>query len=633
MKWEVRTMQFETSYFDRTLFKKNFTRFWPIWASYLVIWLFALPINALTSFSGTNNGYYSAMASSASAHIWFALVYGLFAAMAVLSHLYASRSANFYGTLPVRREGIFLTQYLSGFAFVALPQLVVAAFMAVIGFAWGAAPILPCLAWLGVGMGMMFFFYTFAFLCGVFTGHILALPAFYVILNCLAYMVYDLISAVMERTFWGFAGFGNTVDSLVEWLTPVLPLSNIRFQYSDKVGNTIAGGEYLLVYCAVALVLLVCAFFLYKHRKLESAGDVVSYRFVRPVFKYGVAVCTGLFLGYLTSEIIGEPTLPIMAVIWTVLGCFAAQMLLDKTFRVFKKWKGVLAVGVVMAAAMACVTFDLMGFESWIPEVEDVKSVDVLQFYANVGWNSGNDGRFTATDPRTIQDIITIHKNAIAYGNGEFAPGDYSKEGSINIEVVYHTKTGDHTRQYFYTFAMPEADVPGTTANALQDIVNNRELYWEIYGFAQLERQLAAGAMLREVDYSYENFDGYNNEDDFELGYMAPSETGKETYFFGSDALELLNAVKTDFFAGRIGVIDFNNKLEREDCYRMLRFYCSDELILGDENSSSYSFYSTDTQLYSTYISISVMPESTLTLETLERLFPNATMAEDLWTK
>ena len=220
------------------------------------------------------------------------------------------------------------------------------------------------------------------------------------------------------------------------------------------------------------------------------------------------------------------------------------------------------------------------------------------------------------------------------WGGAPETTGDYSKEGSINIEVIYHTKTGDHARQYTYSFVMPEADIPGTTANALRDIISNRELYWEIYGFAQLERQLAAGAMLREVDYAYENFDGYNNEDDFELGYMAPGETSKAAYFFGSDALELLDAVKSDFFAGRIGVVDFENKLEREDCCRMLRFYAANEIVLDDENSSSYSSYIPYTETYSTYspfISIWVMPESTTTLETLERLFPNATMEEDLW--
>ena len=31
MSWEVRTMQSKTSYFNATLFRKNLTRFWPLW--------------------------------------------------------------------------------------------------------------------------------------------------------------------------------------------------------------------------------------------------------------------------------------------------------------------------------------------------------------------------------------------------------------------------------------------------------------------------------------------------------------------------------------------------------------------------------------------------------------------------
>lgn len=34
----------------------------------------------------------------------------------------------------------------------------------------------------------------------------------------------------------------------------------------------------------------------YRRRHLESAGDVVSVRWVRPVFKYGVAFCTAVTL-------------------------------------------------------------------------------------------------------------------------------------------------------------------------------------------------------------------------------------------------------------------------------------------------------------------------------------------------
>ena len=31
MSWEVRTMQSKTSCFNGTLFRKNLTRFWPLW--------------------------------------------------------------------------------------------------------------------------------------------------------------------------------------------------------------------------------------------------------------------------------------------------------------------------------------------------------------------------------------------------------------------------------------------------------------------------------------------------------------------------------------------------------------------------------------------------------------------------
>ena len=34
MSWEVRTMRSATSYFNFTLLRKNFARFWPIWSLY-----------------------------------------------------------------------------------------------------------------------------------------------------------------------------------------------------------------------------------------------------------------------------------------------------------------------------------------------------------------------------------------------------------------------------------------------------------------------------------------------------------------------------------------------------------------------------------------------------------------------
>ena len=40
-------MQSKTSCFNKTLFRKHMTRFWPIWAAYFCAWLLILPLGML----------------------------------------------------------------------------------------------------------------------------------------------------------------------------------------------------------------------------------------------------------------------------------------------------------------------------------------------------------------------------------------------------------------------------------------------------------------------------------------------------------------------------------------------------------------------------------------------------------
>ena len=126
MSWEVRTMQSKTSYFNATLFRKNLTRFWPLWglASFVGA-LFPLAVlldmvhrgwNVLSApdFTGM---YYDAV----SAVPVINLVYAALCAMAVWSYLYNARSVGLMHTLPIRREGLFLTNFLSGLSMTLSP--------------------------------------------------------------------------------------------------------------------------------------------------------------------------------------------------------------------------------------------------------------------------------------------------------------------------------------------------------------------------------------------------------------------------------------------------------------------------------------------------------------------------------
>lgn len=95
---------------------------------------------------------------------------------------------------------------------------------------------------------------------------------------------------------------------------------------------------------------------IYRRRQVESAGDVVSVSWVRPIFKYGVALCSGLVIGlgtYLIVGFYGALALWASMLLWTVIGYFVAEMLLKKTFRVLHAWKGAVAAALVVVICYA----------------------------------------------------------------------------------------------------------------------------------------------------------------------------------------------------------------------------------------------------------------------------------------
>ena len=91
-----------------------------------------------------------------------AVIFGLLAAMAVFSYLDDSRSACMMHALPLRREALFFTNYLSGLSFLLLPNAAIFG-LTLAGEAVGNCLDLKALAiWLLVQSASCLFFYSFA---------------------------------------------------------------------------------------------------------------------------------------------------------------------------------------------------------------------------------------------------------------------------------------------------------------------------------------------------------------------------------------------------------------------------------------------------------------------------------------
>ena len=246
-------MRSATSYFNGPLYRKTLARFWPLWGLWGVMWLFALPLNMLSDyFSRYLDSAPQRRLLSIALHLpdflrpllAFTLLFALLCAMAVFGYLYSHRSACWTHALPMRREALFTTQYLAGLSMLILPQLAACLLAAIVELSflpledWGA--VLPPLLILALAQsGLSLFFFSFASFCAMFTGHILALPAFYIILNCLSYGLWFLIDALLSEFYYGYAGIPGALE-VVECLAPYIILSRAsELSADDGIGDRV----------------------------------------------------------------------------------------------------------------------------------------------------------------------------------------------------------------------------------------------------------------------------------------------------------------------------------------------------------------------------------------------------------
>ena len=163
-------MRSKTSCFNGTLFRKNLSRYWPLWglasfggAMFPLAMLLELLHNGFRFWSPleTRQAYYTVLSYGVPV---ISIVYAILCAMAVWSYLYNARSVGMMHTLPIRREGLFVTNVLSGLTMMAIPYTVTGVLTVLVFYFfrgrvwWCLAGQLLALYWLNVEMlgGLMY---------------------------------------------------------------------------------------------------------------------------------------------------------------------------------------------------------------------------------------------------------------------------------------------------------------------------------------------------------------------------------------------------------------------------------------------------------------------------------------------
>lgn len=613
-------MRSGTSFFNSTLYRKTMLRFWPLWAAYGLMWLYLVPFNLL-------NNYFSMRGASVSSvelanrlveyardipntlkfGVFVACGYGVLCAMAVFGYLYNNRSACMMHALPLRRETLFGTQYLAGLSFALLPNLVVAGITLAVELplvaqkCWGTS--LASLGiWLLVQSGVSLFFFSFASFCAMFTGHILALPVFYGILNMLAYAIYTLITGVLSDFFFGFALHSGRGSALAQILTPLWPLTE-AVEW-DPVQETVNGitattGEWRLLnpgvvaaYAAAGVVLAVLALLVYRQRQVESAGDVVSVRLVRPIFLYGVAFCSGLCFGVYTVAFFGwrnRLPLAVCVVVWAVVGYFVARMLLCKSFRVLKYWKGAAVSFVAMTVlCVACLT-DVMGITAWVPQVDEVASITAVDYRISYPYDSGNSTQVNVTDREQIAQIVALHQAIVDHRDTVDTSSSRYQGGEeyTRLDVEYVLTDGRTERRSYFDIPICAEDLntEGTVTWALNQIAQNRDAVEDMYDFDRFEEYRLVEAYLDRAGTQ----SGQTETDTNEPFYLEGASNAQ--------LKELWQAVRADFDAGAIGVRYLFDDQQRQENTYVTDLVFVFEVPSRNSVSDAMESYSTDLRI------------------------------------
>lgn len=458
-------MKSRISFFDKTVIRKDITRFMPLWLVYfvcgtLVMLMLTIETRPETLAQGLDIciGLFSCIN----------MVYALLAAQLLFGDLYNSRLCNALHAMPLRRENWFLTHFTAGILFSLLPNLVLTVVFAFfLQQLWYTA-----FLWLGATMLSYLFFFGLATLTVMATGNRFAALTVYALLNFVSLEVYWVIYELIVPTLYGvrlpvdgFAAFSPVV-----WLLSVdTPLYSLTWMDASDVPAVIPPGYhrgdayklagfgdqwgYLFLIAAVGLACAVGALLLYRRRKLECAGDFAAIRPVKWIVTiFGSIGCGMVFRVFaFWQEMLGM----VLLFVGMAVAFFLLQMLLQRKVKVFEKKNWIRLAALLLAFALFLIlgAADVLGVERRIPKAANVEKVLVSEGYMydadlRAPENSGHS-YILMEKPADIEVVRSAHEKMLQRQG-------YPQE-SRNITLCYYLKSGARVTRTYQVAANSEA--------------------------------------------------------------------------------------------------------------------------------------------------------------------------------
>ncbi|AEY67289.1 DUF6449 domain-containing protein [Clostridium sp. BNL1100] len=361
--------------------------------------------------------------------------------IAVLAYRYIQkgRQASLYHSLPVTRAELYFNSFVSALILYVVPLLINVFVMGLLNsfsFLSDFYTMGLIFKWFGLSLLYGILFMSMTIFVGMFTGSSVAQIVFVYILNLLPLFFFETIRANLSSLLYGFATYSNT------GFYRKLPMTMLFSNSIELTPRMVVG------YIVLSVLLLAGGLIAFKLRRPETAGDIITFKPIRPVFIYGVTVCATLvggayFLGISRASV---PFAIFGYFLCALIGYVVVQMVTNKTFKVLNTYKGYVGYALVLIIMLLGVKFDIFGYVNKVPAADEI--ANVYMGY-NIYWwedrdnekylSPSNDNTTIYKETANIKNITELHKMILE---------SRSKEG-FPTYIAYTLKNGKKIVRYY----------------------------------------------------------------------------------------------------------------------------------------------------------------------------------------
>ncbi|MDC3426144.1 hypothetical protein NC797_16735 [Aquibacillus sp. 3ASR75-11] len=405
-------MPLRTSWYKRELGKQSLRNVGWIGIIYFIGLFLALPLDIFMRASNDDQVYYNDQVPplfELNFEIQFLamVIIPVLLAVFLFRYVQVKGAADFVHSLPIKRTTIFNHYVLIGLSLLIIPVLLIAILLLSLDLVIDIdqyADISSLWSWIGITIVVN----SLIFFAGVFVGMVTGISAVQGVLTYILLLfpagIFVLALFNLNILYYGFPENYFYANNLYQY-SPLTEMVNMEL-------GLVKG----ILYAVLSVALYFFSLQIYRIRNVEAATQTLVFLKLRPIFKFGVTACMMLLGGLYFGTMPGNLSWTMAGyVIGSIIGYLLAEMILQKTWRVFSNLKGYLYYVAITALIMLVLSLDPTGYENRVPDTSEVERVyfgDIPNYYEDADGNPINEIGYL-TDPKNIEAVRRLHQQLI----------------------------------------------------------------------------------------------------------------------------------------------------------------------------------------------------------------------------